>query len=135
VTPRIVIETISAPVAKPVVLVFINAGSPVSCAYGGRTVCWLHKFVMAINGLGRHPECWTDEVLGANIHAAAALGSREYPRSNPPSLERHLIAPVAFTPRNRPFGGWSWSPRCGRIPSSRGRHRLEPFEESLTGSP
>src|SRR5450759_65735 len=53
-------------------------------------------------------------LLGANIHAAAALGSREYPRSNPPSLERHLIAPVALTPPNRPLGGWSWSPRCGR---------------------
>jgi hypothetical protein len=27
-------------------------------------------------------------LLGANIHAAAAFGSREYPRSNPPSHEQ-----------------------------------------------
>jgi hypothetical protein len=36
-------------------------------------------------------------LLGANIHAAATFGAREYSRSNPPSLERHLIAPMALT--------------------------------------
>jgi len=49
----------------------------------------------------------------ASTHAAAKLGVREYSRSNPPSLTRHLIAPV-LTARNWPFGGWSRSPRCGR---------------------
>jgi Patatin-like phospholipase len=49
----------------------------------------------------------------ASIHAAAKQGRREYSRSIPPSLGRHLIAPV-LTARNWPFGGWSRSPRCGR---------------------
>jgi hypothetical protein len=30
---------------------------------------------------------------GANIHAATKLGTREYSRSNPPSLARHLTTP------------------------------------------
>ena len=53
------------------------------------------------------------ELWDARTHAAAKLGVREYSRSNPPSLARHLIAPV-LTARNWPFGGWSRSPRCGR---------------------
>ena len=78
---------------------------PLNALIGSKAVQLLVAFSFDQGGMS---------LLGANIHAAAAFGSREYPRSNPPSLERHLIAPVALTPRNRPLGGWSWSPRCGR---------------------
>src|SRR5260370_23690797 len=45
-----------------------------------------------------------DRVSDASIHAAAELGAREYSRSNPPNLGRHLTAPVALTPLTWPFG-------------------------------
>jgi hypothetical protein len=37
-------------------------------------------------------------VSDASIHAAAKLGAREYSRSNPPNLERQLIAAFALDP-------------------------------------
>jgi len=48
-----------------------------------------------------------DCVWDASIHAATRLGARQYSRSNPPSLERQLITPVALTMGSPPFGGWS----------------------------
>lgn len=40
----------------------------------------------------------------ATIHAATKLGTREYSRSKPPSLSRHLIAPCGLTRSSRGFG-------------------------------
>ncbi len=56
--------------------------------------------------LVRTPAVTDDSIVsGARIHAAAEQGRREYSRSSPPSLRRHLIAPSGLTRLSPRFGG------------------------------
>src|SRR5260370_20244078 len=48
------------------------------------------------------------------IHAATAIGAREYSRSNPPSLSSQITGPDVPTGSERAIGVRNSSPRCGR---------------------